>query len=194
MKLHLAGLLSLAALVAPAIAAADTLYDFTYTDTGITASGTIDVAGGQAISATGTISAGVLVPSPQALSLVTQATLGVNILDPATNSGATLSYRFGGGTDLIGDTVFNSSAPWVDSQGLVFIVGTPAGTASTGFNIWFNGGNVYAGFLAGNSNYNQFNGGSLVVTPAAVPLPGSLWLSLGGFAGLLGVAARRRKA
>jgi hypothetical protein len=68
----------------------------------------------------------VLVPSPEALTLVTQATTGVNILNPATNNGATLSYRFGGGTDLIGDTVFNSSAPWIDSQGLVFIVGTPA--------------------------------------------------------------------
>jgi hypothetical protein len=135
----------------------------------------------------------VLVPSPEALTLVTQATTGVNILNPATNNGATLSYRFGGGTDLIGDTVFNSSAPWIDSQGLVFIVGTPAGTASTGFNIWFSGGAAYAGFLAGNNNYNQFNGGTLAVTPAAVPLPAALPLLLSGLGGF-GMLVRRRKA
>ena len=90
--------------------------------------------------------------------------------------------------------MFNSSAPWVSGNGLVFIVGTPAGTASTGFNIWYSGGSLYAGFLAGNSNYNQFDGGTLTVTPSAVPLPASLWLSISSIAGLLGVAARRRNA
>ena len=61
-------------------------------------------------------------------------------------------------------------------------------------NIWYSGGSLYAGFLAGNSNYNQFNGGTLTVTPSAVPLPASLWLSVSGIVGLLGVAARRRNA
>lgn len=186
MKLLHAGLLAIALLAAPVSGFADTYYNFTYTDTGITATGTIDVSGGQAISATGTISASVLVPSPQSLSLVTLSTAGVNNL-----GGGNLSFRFGGGTDLIGDTVFNSSTPWVSTNGLVFIVGTPNGTNSTGFNIWDAGGNLYAGFIAGNSNYNQFNGGTLIVTPAAVPLPPSLWLMTGGLLGLFGLLRRR---
>jgi hypothetical protein len=129
-----------------------------------------------------------LVPNPETLSLVTLSTPGVNNL-----GGGNLSYRFGGGTDLIGDTVFNSSNPFVSTNGLVFMA---AGPNNNGFNIWSSGGSVYAGFLAGNPNtgagilYSEFDSGTFTVTP--VPLPAAAWLLVSGIGGL-GALARRRK-
>src|SRR5580692_11778519 len=166
-RVRIPALACIALFCAPAIAAADTIYSFDFEASGISAVGTLDVSGGQAISGTGTVTSSLLVPNPEMLSLVTPSTPGVNNL-----GGGNLSYRFGGGTDLIGDTVFNSSNPFVSANGLVFMA---AGPNNNGFNIWSSGGSVYAGFLAGNPNtgtailYNEFDGGSLTVTP--VPLP-----------------------
>jgi hypothetical protein len=180
MKPTLLGLVCLALLAGPAIASADSIYDWTFTGGGVTASGTLDVSGGQAVSGTGTIAGGGLSGS-ESLTLVTLSTPGVNNL-----GGGNLSYRFGGGTDLIGDTVYNSSAPYVDSNGLVFLVGGPG---STGFNLWSTGATSYTGFLASTSLYEGV-GGTMTSTP--VPLPAALPLFLFGVAAL-GALGRRRK-
>jgi hypothetical protein len=168
----------------PAIGAADSIYDWTYSDGTLFASGTLDVSGGQALSGTGTVSTtnGAL-SGPESLTLVTESTPGVNNLGAGN-----LSYRFGGGTDLIGDTVFNSSDPWVSAQGLVFSVGGPG---SNGLNIWANSsspGGSYTGFLAGTANYEGTTGtfsATLVPLPAALPM---LLSAIGGVG-----AFRRRK-
>lgn len=186
-KRHLTRLACVALLAGPAIAAADTSYDFDFEANGISAKGTLDVLNGQAVSGTGTVSSALLIPSPESLTLVTQSTAGVHVLDPATNGGATLSYRFGGGTDLIGDTTFNASAPYTSGNGLVFTVGGPN---NTGFNLWSSGGMIYAGFLAGNNNYNEFDNGTLTVNP--VPLPPAAEL-LGGALLLMGLVASVRR-
>lgn len=181
--------LSWLVVLVPGMAAADTLYSFDFEATGISAVGTLDVSGGQAISGSGTVTSSLLVPNPETLALVTLSTPGVHDL-----GGGNLSYRFGGGTDLIGDTVFNSSDPFVSGNGLVF---TAAGPNNNGFNLWASGGHVYAGFLAGSNGnntgggilYREFDGGTLTVAP--VPLPAAAWLLVSG-AGLLGAARRLR--
>ena len=188
MKTKLLGLVGAVLLGGPTIAPADTVETFDFEATGISAGFTLDVSGGQAISGTGTVTSSLLVPNPEALTLVTLSTAGVSNL-----GGGNLSYRFGGGTDLIGDTTVNSSNPYFSSNGLVFMA---AGPNDNGFNIWASGGAVYAGFLAGNANtgnsilYTQFNGGTLTVTP--VPLPAAAWLLVSGIGGV-GALARRRK-
>jgi len=188
MKTNLLGLVGAVLLGGPTIAAADTVETFDVEATGISAVFAWDVSGGNAISGTGTVTSSLLVPNPEALTLVTLSTAGVSNL-----GGGNLSYRFGGGTDLIGDTTVNSSSPYFSSNGLVFMA---AGPNDNGFNIWASGGTVYAGFLAGNANtgtsslYSQFNGGTLTVTP--VPLPAAAWLLVSGIGGV-GALARRRK-
>jgi hypothetical protein len=118
--------------------------------------------------------------------LVTESTSGVNNL-----GGGNLSYRFGGGTDLIGDTTFNSSDPWVSTNGLVFLVG---GSGDNGLNIWANSaspGGSYTAFLAGTANYEGTTG-TFVATIAPVPLPAALPLLLFGIGGFGAMARRRR--
>jgi hypothetical protein len=183
MKTKLLGFLSVVLFAVPVIAAADQVYDFTYTDANATVTGTLDVSGGQALSGSGTITSTAYLGGSEPITLVTLSTPGVNNL-----GGGNLSYRFGGGTDLIGDTVFNSSDPWVDTQGLVFLIGGPG---DNGFNIWANStspGGSYTGFVAGNSNYGSANG-TFTATP--VPLPAGVWLLLSGLAGM-GLVSRRR--
>jgi hypothetical protein len=185
MKTKLLGLIYLALLTGPAIAAADQVYDFTYTDGGVSATGTLDVSGGQAVSGTGTITSSTYLGGSESLTLVTLSTPGVSNL-----GGGNLSYRFGGGTDLIGDTIFNSSDPWVSTNGLVFLVGGPG---DNGFNVWANGtspGGSYTGFIAGDTNYESATG-TFTATP--VPLPAAAWLLLSGLAGM-GLMGRRRPA
>jgi len=99
MKTRLLGVVCVCLIGGPTIAAADTIYDWNYTDGTLSASGTLDVNGGQALSGTGTVSTtnGAL-SGPETLTLVTVSTPGANNL-----GGGNLSYRFGGGTDLIGD-------------------------------------------------------------------------------------------
>jgi hypothetical protein len=186
MKSKLIGLIATALVAGPTVAAADSLYDWTYTDGSVSATGTLDVSGGQALSGSGTITSSAYLGGAESLTLVTLSTVGVNNL-----GGGNLSYRFGGGTDLIGDTIFNSGDPWVSANGLVFAVGGPG---DNGFNVWANSstpGGSYTGFLAGNSNYES-TVGTFTATLAAVPLPAALPLLLSGLGGL-GVLARRRK-
>ena len=173
-------------------ATADTIENFDFSATNgsntINADFTLDISGGQAVSGTGTVSSNLLVPNPETLTLVTLSTAGVSNL-----GGGNLSYRFGGGTDLIGDTVVNPGNPYFSSAGLVFMA---SGPNDNGFNIWSSGGTVYAGFLAGKPQtagagnlYTEFDGGTLSVTP--VPLPAALPLLLFGLAGFGGLTRQR---
>lgn len=133
------------------------VYDFSFTGSGIAASGTLDVSGGYATSGTGmvTMSAPALASSEtETLTLVTLSTPLLHALSGmgycSPDSPTCLSYRFGGGTDLIGDTDFSASAPCADDKGPVFIVGGPY---DIGFNFWSDGGSAYTGFLAGKRRF-----------------------------------------
>ncbi len=153
---------------------------FKFSGGDVTALMTFDVVGGEAISGFGTITSPFWSGS-DAMTLVTLSTPGVHDL-----GGGYLSYRFGGGTDLIGDT----SIP-VDNWGPVFMINTSP-NLDVGFNLWSNGGSSYTGFLAGNALtvggpiiYDGVNG-SLTSAPEA-----STWVMLlMGFAGL-GYAGHR---
>ncbi len=178
MKRSLVGL-CLVFLAGPTVATAG-MVEFNYVGSTMTADFTLDIEGGQAVSGTGSIFSSSLTPSPESLTLVTLSTTGVNNL-----GGGNLSYRFGGGTDLIGDTVASATAPYVDSSGLVFMVGGPN---NNGFNIGYSGGVAYYSYLVGNTLY-QGDGGTLSVAP--VPLPAAGWLLISGL-GVLGTRLRRR--
>lgn len=185
-------IVALAALcvAASAQAASAATIDFNFSDLadGVVASGTLDVVGGQAIAGAGTVTSPFWT-GPDAITLVTLSTPGVHDL-----GGGNLSYRFGGGTDLIGDT----TVP-VDGQGLVFSVATNP-NLDAGLNIWSNGGGSYTAFLAGNAPvgsdsiiYNGYNG-SFTTTVAAVPEPAAWAMMLLGV-GFIGAGLRmaRRK-
>jgi hypothetical protein len=160
--------------------------DVDFSGGGVTADLVLNVVGGQAISGTGVLTDSAISATAMSMSLVTLSTPTVSNL-----GGGGLSYRFGGGTDLIGDT----SVP-IDGDGLVFKVATPSSPAlQLGANLWSNGGSSYTLFLAGNSLtgngpivYDPINGTasvSAVPVPAALPLFGSAVFGIA-------VAARRR--
>jgi PEP-CTERM motif len=158
-------------------------FDFSFSD-GVTASGTLDIVSGQAISGSGELTSSFWSGS-DAISLVTLTTPGVHDL-----GGGNLSFRYGGGTDLIGDT----SVP-IDSNGLVFSVTTNP-DLDVGFNVWSTNGDAsYTGFLAGDKPspgapaiYEQADGtGS--ITAAAVPEPATWAVMLAGF-GAVGATLR----
>lgn len=177
---------SVMALSASAPARAD-IIDFTITGDGVTATGTLDIEGGQAVSGSGGLSAPY---GADTLSLLTFSSAGVNNI-----GNGTFSYRFGGGTDLIGDTAFP-----IDNNGLIFAVSTPSDPGlNLGLNIWSTGGQTYAAFVAGNALpgtdniiYQQINDVSATFT-AAVPEPSTWAMMILGFCGLGFMAYRRQK-
>ena len=150
-----------AVLVSFGPAASATTYSFNFSADGglVAASGTLDVSGGDATAGTGVLYSPFW-SGAETITLVTLSTPGVHDL-----GGGNLSYQFGGGTDLIGDTAFP-----IDGNGLVFLV---SGPNNTGFNIWSNGSSSpYTGFLASDTLYNGYNDG--VFTASAAPVPGPI--------------------
>jgi hypothetical protein len=182
--ISIAGLSFCAALISSYANAAQMFY-FSDPSDGVFVDLSLDIVSGNAVGGTGTITDPAFWSGADTLTLVDLSTPGVNNL-----GGGNLSYRFGGGTDLIGDT----TVP-IDGNGLVFIVTNPSNPGlDLGFNIWSNGGNSYTGFLAGNappgSAYNVYNG--YTVNSAAVPEPVTWALMLFGFFGL-GTAMRMNR-
>jgi hypothetical protein len=156
--------------------------EFQFNSADIMASFSVDVVGGQAVDGSGELWSPYWTGSAS-MTLVTLSTTDVHNL-----GGGSLSYRFGGGTDLIGDT----AAP-IDGAGLVFVVNTNP-NLDVGFNLWNNGDGSYTGFVAGNSPaagqpiIHLGETGALALTGTglltAVPETSTWALMLVGFAGL----------
>jgi hypothetical protein len=157
----------------------------------VTASGTLDVSGGQATDCIAcTVSWTGDGGGSASLTLLTfSSPLAQNI------GGGQLNGVFIGG-NASGDTTFP-----IDGDGLVFIVGTPGpGSSSTGinaagFNIWWNGGTSYSlyltapyGYTAGTASFTE------VSEVGATPLPPTWMLLVAGFIGLGLFAHRGSKA
>jgi PEP-CTERM motif len=161
------------AALAPSMASA-AIEEFQFNSANITATFSIDMVGGQVVSGGGELSSPYWA-GPAAMTLVTLSTTDVHDL-----GGGSLSYRFGGGTDLIGDT----AAP-IDGSGLVFTVNTTP-NLDVGFNLWSNSNGAFTGFIAGNSPAASQPIIYLGETGAMTAVPeASTWaMMLAGFGGL----------
>lgn len=204
-KSSLIATLIVASVAVPTIAAADSVYDWSFTGGGFTASGVVDVVGGnvQVAGTSGSITGGG-VAGTQALTLITNAGPGVSA--PDGSNPAPSSFTFTATGDYFeGDTVWNWNTPSLpngpDVYGLVFQVGNSvnsSGAAQEALNIWVNpDGSAQASLSATATSadgriYNVNNVGTFTVS--AVPLPAGLPLLLSGLGGLGFFAARRRTA
>lgn len=169
------------AALAPTMASA-AIEEFKFNSADITATFSIDVVGGQAVNGGGELWSPYWT-GPASMTLVTLSATDVHNL-----GGGSLSYRFGGGTDLIGDT----AAP-IDSSGLVFTVNTNP-NLDVGFNLWSNNNGSYTCFIAGNSPevgrsiiYLGETGASALTGTGpltAVPEASTWAMMLAGFGGL----------
>jgi PEP-CTERM motif len=160
---------------APTMASA-AIEEFQFNSADITATFSMDVVGGQAVNGSGELWSPYWA-GPSSMTLVTLSTTDVHDL-----GGGSLSYRFGGGTDLIGDT----AAP-IDGSGLVFSVNTNP-NLDVGFNLWSNNDGSFTGFIAGNSPAGGqpiiYLGETGAVASAAVPEASTWAMMLAGFGGL----------
>jgi opacity protein-like surface antigen len=166
------------AALAPTMASAAT-EEFQFNSADITATFSIDVVGGQAVNGGGELWSPYWT-GPDPMTLVTLSTTDVHDL-----GGGSLSYRFGGGTDLIGDT-----ATPIDDWGLVFTVNTNP-NLDVGFNLWSNNNGSYTGFIAGNSPatgrpiiYLGETGAAALTGASPVPEASTWAMMLAGFGGL----------
>jgi len=112
-------------------------------------------------------------------------------------------YRTGDGTDLNGDAIFNTTAPYLNTfsaGGLVFQI---SGPGQNGINIGADttaANTNYTAFVSGlsqtgsgNNNYTSTDGTLTVLSVTPVPLPASTWLMLSALGGL-GITATKRKS
>jgi hypothetical protein len=163
------------AALTPTMASA-AIEEFKFNSADIAAKFSIDVVSGQAVNGGGELWSPYW-SGPAPMTLVTLSTTDVHDLGAGS-----LSYRFGGGTDLIGDT----TAP-IDGSGLVFTVNTNP-DLDVGFNLWSNSDGSYTGFIAGNSPaVGQpiiYLGETGAVALTAVPEASTWVMMLAGFGGL----------
>jgi len=202
------GIVIASVLFGSSAALADTIesFNFTFTDPNagnLQATGTlnVDVTTSQALAGSGIINSSLFVASNgvtplgnQSMSLVTSSNRGQNNVD---SLGGFL-WTDSDGTNLTADTYFSATAPYVDSDGLLFAVGAPNASGHyASFNFWYQGGVLYGDFIgnggpAGQGQvWNLSSTGTFTVTP--VPLPAAAWMLLTGLSGL-GALVRRRKA
>jgi hypothetical protein len=181
MKTTLLGLVCLALLGGPTIAAADIIYDWTWTTTGTgpSALGTLDVNGsGQAVSGSGTVAGGGLLV-PESFTLLT--------------SGAQ-PYFLPNGSGFNWDTTVNSSSPYLTTAGLLFLSSgldkgfNPYSGGTSGWQVFMSGTGLPNGGVDGGTVYD----GTFTLTAEPVPRPAALPLLLSGLAAL-GAMGRRRK-
>ncbi len=191
---------ALAVLVPSAIfaePASATIYQWSFTDNtpnGITASGTIDVVGGFAVSGSGT-----LLDPNQGIN----SSIAIALITAGSNPGGVgtigNSYgHFASGGDQIFDNAFNTAnlANPLTGDGLEFL-GTPFPdkmNLATGFNLWGNGGGSFTGYVETPNNLiYQVDNGTTTFSVAAVPEPSTWAMMILGFMGV-GFVAYRRKA
>jgi hypothetical protein len=171
---------------------ANAIYNFSgdFGPPAFTATVSLDVVGGQALSGTGTIAFGAKIFD---LTLITLATDDGN-----GNYGGQTGFRDNNGADIFGG---DTTAP-IDGNGLIFAISNnPLWGQDALFAAWDNGGGTFA-FLISGALAGVFDvwvktsvgtgialeGGGLSETP----LPGALPLFATGL-GALGLLARRRK-
>ena len=205
MRRLMVGFLASCALLGCVAASADNIqiYSFQFTDPSagnLQASGTLDVdlTTDQALSGSGTINSNLFVESDgvtplgnQSMSLVTSSNRGQNDVD---SLGGFL-WTDSDGTNLTADTYFSGTAPYVDSDGLLFQVGSPSANGHyASFNFWYQDGILYGDFLGHGGPpgmgqvWNLSATGTFTVTP--IPIPATAWLMLCAL-GALGVWFRK---
>jgi hypothetical protein len=181
-----------AALAVPA-ANANAIYNFSgdFGPPAFTASVSLDVVGGQALSGTGTITFGA---DTFALTLITLTTDGGN-----GNYGGQTGFRDNHGTDIFGG---NTTIP-IDTNGLIFAISNnPLRGQDALFAAWDNGGGAFAFLISGTLTdvfdvYYKISVGSgdIALTDSEnsqTPLPAALPLFATGL-GALGLLGWRRK-
>lgn len=201
MKTKLLGLMSIALMAGATVSnAADV--SFIYTDSAegnLIANFTVDVVSGLAVSGTGTVTS-TLFASPDNLTLVTgNSTLpagggSINFTHSPVPSGFTWHTVPGsGGADFLADAVVNASAPYLDNNGLSFLISNIANPIVGGINIYANTSSADSSFTAnlgvGGNCYECYGAGNGKLT--AVPIPAAAWLLLSALAGM-GSFVRRR--
>jgi hypothetical protein len=191
-------------LVGSATAFADTVENVNFTYSDPTAG---NVTTGQVLAGTGSLNSSLFVATngttplgTQAITLVTASSTNINGGPYADGS---FQWQDSDGTNIVADTAFSLTAPYVDTNGLLFAVGSPNSGGKYGsFNFYDNGtGSVLGDFLGHGGNpgqgqvYNTSSDGTLVITSiTAVPLPASAWLLISGLGGLGALSRRRRIA
>lgn len=176
------------ALAASPAAFAGTIYNFTFSGDGVTASGSVTVTGG--IATSGTIDVTGTPTLDSIYSLVTPVPGSGSVRDNLGGLGQ------GGGDDMIFDNAVDSSETYLDQDGLGFAIGyNGAGSVDAFANLWENSPGNYNLYMAGNigSGYAyEIYGSGGSVTPAASAPDGSLTLGLLGLA-MIALAVYPRK-